>query len=144
MYELSNDTLGHSSNIPCDMDMNRKYDDCISSEFHARLYDKFGCTVPFLPSNESLQICSKNGQEVLNYYDMLSTSGTGSLCSTPCATMQVSADSPCTMRRKNNPCYAKNSAVRGMGKSMWERGIYWCIMRIFLNQNQNPTGVGPC
>ena len=37
MYELSNDTLGHSSNIPCDMAMNRKYDDCIYSEFHARL-----------------------------------------------------------------------------------------------------------
>ena len=89
MYELSNDTLGHSSNIPCDMDMNRKYDDCIYSEFHARLYEKFGCTVPFLPSNESLPICNKNGQEVLNYYDMLSTSGTGSLCPTPCATMQV-------------------------------------------------------
>ena len=89
MYELSNDTLGHSSNIPCDMGMNRKYDDCIYSEFHARLYEKFGCTVPFLPSNESLPICNKNGQEVLNYYDMLSTSGTGSLCPTPCATMQV-------------------------------------------------------
>ena len=111
MYELSNDTLGHSSNIPCDMAMNRKYDDCIYSEFHARLYEKFGCTVPFLPSNESLHICSKNGQEVLNYYDMLSTSGTGSLCSTPCATMQVSnTESPCTQcEGKNNPCYAQRA-----------------------------------
>ena len=91
-YELSNDTLGLDSNIPCNTKMNINYDNCLYSQVHARLYDKFGCTVPFLPKNESLKICVYNqntSKYINNYFEMLLSSGTGSLCPSPCATMQV-------------------------------------------------------
>ena len=71
--------------------MNIKYDKCVYTKIHENLYKKFGCTVPFLPPNNTLKICpfDENSQKILHEFDVLSSSGTGSLCPTPCATMQV-------------------------------------------------------
>ena len=72
--------------------MNIKYDKCVYTKIHEKLYKKFGCTVPFLPPNNTLKICpfDENSQNILHEFEVLSSSGTGSLCPTPCATMQVS------------------------------------------------------
>ena len=60
VYELLTDTLGHTSEVPCDPDMNFRYDDCLTSALARELNREFGCVVPFVTQMDGMQICRFN------------------------------------------------------------------------------------
>ena len=84
VYDLLTDTLGDTSDAPCDRKMDFQYDNCLSFALARELHNEFGCVVPFDREMEGIEVCrfdntTMEGREfeakVINRYSYLSSSG---------------------------------------------------------------------
>ena len=64
-YDVSEDTLGMHSLIPCSDTMNTMQDECLTTRVPQHLVDTFGCTVPFYPNTPAQKICDSNSTSLM-------------------------------------------------------------------------------
>ena len=92
-YELSTNTLGENSKLPCSADMDRLFDQCLINQVTEKLSSKFQCTVPYIPSPSNLTVCDPNNaalrKAVFEKFDFLVANGQKGLCDFPCSNIEV-------------------------------------------------------
>jgi len=92
-YEIDEDTLGENSILPCQKEMDKNFDDCVSRKANEYLLSSFNCTVPYLPHGGD--ICDPYDEQlrknVTYKYEYIVAEGQRQLCMKPCTSMEVSA-----------------------------------------------------
>lgn len=97
-YEITINTLGEESEIPCSTEMDYAFDDCMSQEVVDKLVSRHGCSLPYLPSDGNSPICDPTNVELreaaFKDYDFFTSNGQKQLCDRPCSTMEVFSGLP--------------------------------------------------
>ncbi|TRY78401.1 hypothetical protein TCAL_10417 [Tigriopus californicus] len=97
-YEITVNTLGEESEIPCATEMDYAFDNCMSQEVVGKLVTRHGCSLPYLPSKSGSTICNPTNIELreaaFKDYDFFTSNGQKQLCDRPCSTMEVFSGLP--------------------------------------------------
>ena len=88
-------TWTDSKDIPCNPEINTKYDEVVYKNLRKELINEFNCTVPFLPTStlersDGIDICREPDTRRKAYarYDLLKRNNENKLCKNPCNTVQ--------------------------------------------------------
>ena len=88
-------TWTDSKDIPCNPEINTKYDEVVYKNLRKELINEFNCTVPFLPTStlersDDIDICREPDTRRKAYarYDLLKRNNENKLCKNPCNTVQ--------------------------------------------------------
>ncbi len=93
-FELTINSLGDKSELPCHSAMDFHFDDCLLDKIPTRLVGKYGCTIPYIPGPPEYPICNATKDEALaknavEKYKFLASNGQDELCERPCTNIEV-------------------------------------------------------
>ena len=96
-FDVSNNTVTDSEDIPCNHTMNFRYDEFLYRNLRNILESDFNCTVPFFPddpnmnSSQIVPICEdqKTREKIYEEYDLLKRNRGNKVCDDPCSKIQT-------------------------------------------------------
>ena len=97
LFEFHINTWTGSKDIPCNAEMNTKYDKCIYEGLRTTMLEEFNCTIPFLPEIATPKDAQYDGicgdpetrKNAYEKYDLLKRNNENKLCPNPCSTIRT-------------------------------------------------------